>query len=132
MIETKLVPPARYAVQIRGVDEVTLHGTADLAFWGRRLRPFGLGPRDVGGRARMLISATSSRFLGVPFREVAVVVEAGPLDGGTEAVGYFLVRAFNSSALFAFVDARPSIRPTTTPASRPGQLTLPRPRPPGW
>lgn len=92
----------KWAATLSGVREVSLLGTADLAFWAARLRPQGLAPAAHEGRARVMLIAAKAKFAGVRFRELSVSVFArreGP-DGPRE--GAFLVRAFNSSRLFVF------------------------------
>ena len=49
-------------------------GGADFAFWKDRLRPAGLHPALIDGKAEVLIVACASRFLLVPFREVSFSV----------------------------------------------------------
>jgi hypothetical protein len=96
----------RYVARIRGVIEVSLAGQADLGFWRGALEPEGLVPFDAGGRAELLISATSLSWKGLRFRELVVNVSVG--SGGDEARvgGVFLIRAFNSMALLALAERR--------------------------
>jgi hypothetical protein len=96
--------PARWAAELEHVQEVSLAGTADLAFWTERLRPEGLTPAESGGRAKLLIVAASARFLGLRFRELSVSVLAAPRQASSGADAAFLVQAFNSSRLFAFCE----------------------------
>lgn len=92
----------KWAAEISHVREVSLRGTADLAFWTDRLQSQGLVPAATKGKAQILIIAADMKFLGVRFREVSfsVVVERPPGVGGSDAA--FLVQAFNSFHLFAF------------------------------
>jgi hypothetical protein len=89
----------KYVAELRHVREVSLLGTADLAFWEDRLREEGLAPAAQDGKAQVLVIAAAARYLGVPFREVSFSVLVA---GHGQAA--FLVRAFNSSRLFAFCE----------------------------
>ena len=89
----------KYVAELRYVREVSLLGTADLAFWEDRLREEGLAPAEQDGKAQLLVTTADAKFLGVPFREVSFSVLVA---GHGQAA--FLVRAFNSSRLFAFCE----------------------------
>ena len=69
-----------YVAELKNVREVSLHGTADLAFWKDRLRPVGLHPSESEGRARLVIGAIDSRYMGIAFRDVGGMgaIESGP------------------------------------------------------
>lgn len=86
----------RYVATLPHVREVTLVGTADLAFWADRLRAEGLAPLAWEGRAQILLIAADSRYLGLPFQELSVSVVLG--------IGAFLAQAFNSRRFFAFCE----------------------------
>ncbi len=89
----------KYVADLKHVREVSLLGTADLAFWEGRLREEGLAPAAQDGKAQLLVIAAAAKYLGLPFREVSFsVLVAG------HAQAAFLVRAFNSSRLFAFCE----------------------------
>ena len=94
----------KYVAELKHVREVALLGTADLAFWRDRLRPAGLHPTEDEGGALLMIGAIESRFLGVAFREATIAVSLARRRGGSGRDGVFLVRAFNSSRFFAFVE----------------------------
>jgi hypothetical protein len=89
----------KYVADLKHVREVSLLGTADLAFWEGRLRPEGLAPAAQDGKAQLLVIAAEAKYLGLPFREVSFsVLVAG------HAQAAFLAQAFNSSRLFAFCE----------------------------
>jgi len=87
-----------YAASLTHVREVSLFGTADLAFWKHRLDPEGLIPAEKHGKARLMIIAADAKFMGIRFRELSFSVLAADHSGQH---GAFLVQAFNSSRLFA-------------------------------
>jgi hypothetical protein len=89
----------QYVADLKHVREVSLLGTADLAFWEGRLREEGLAPAAQDGKAQVLVIAAEARYLGLPFRELSFSVLVA---GHGQAA--FLVRAFNSSRLFAFCE----------------------------
>lgn len=43
--------PIRFAADVAGVREVSIHGTADLAYWRKQLAPEGLDPFERDGQA---------------------------------------------------------------------------------
>lgn len=87
------------AAVVEDVQEVSLLGSADLAFWAEHLRAEGLRPAEHQGQARITVVATGARFKGMPFRELAITVAvAGEGEAG------FLLHAFNTSRFFAFVE----------------------------
>jgi len=95
----------KYIAALDQVLEVSLRGTADLAFWRARLEPEGLFPTpDDGQRARIWISGANSRFRGVHFRELSVTVHVSLNEDAKTANGIFLPQAFNSSRLFTFFE----------------------------
>jgi hypothetical protein len=89
----------KYVADLKHVREVSLLGTADLAFWADRLRKEGLVPAEQDGKAQLLVIAADAKFLGVRFRELSFSV----LVSG-HGHGAFLIQAFNSSRLFAFCE----------------------------
>ncbi len=97
-------PPVKYHVQIHPVREVALHGSADLAFWVEKLRPEGLHPARRAGMAQVALTGVDMRFLGIRFQELSIVVFVSRQEGGETRDGAFLVQAFNSVRLFAFVE----------------------------
>src|SRR5262245_30736734 len=115
----------KWAAELAHVREVSLLGTADLAYWRDRLAKEGLAPVERDGQALVLLVTADARFLGVRFREVSFsVLVSIPGEGpGREAA--FLVQAFNSCRLFAFCERvlfqtpylHGDVRVSTSPAS---------------
>lgn len=98
-------PPIRWAAKVAPVKEVTLHGLADLAYWQEKLRPEGLEPAPLDGRAQVLLSATETRFWGILFRECLIGVQVSRVgQSGERTAGFFLVHAWNSVRFFAWVE----------------------------
>ncbi len=91
----------RWAAQLQGVREVSLRGTAEWAYWQRRLADEGLSPADVGGRASIAIVSAEGKFAGVRFREVSVSVVLEPARDAAQGPTFFLEQAFNSNWFFA-------------------------------
>jgi hypothetical protein len=95
----------RYIAALSNVSEVSLVGTADLAFWKAHLRDAGsLTPAESEGKARLLVSSSAAKFMGVPLAEFSVcVLVVPPVDCGWKDAAY-LVHAFNSRRFFALVE----------------------------
>jgi hypothetical protein len=94
----------KWAAELAHVREVSLMGTADLAFWKDRLQKEELLPAQSDGRAQLLIIAADSRFMGVRFQEMSFCVSVSRPDGGIRQDAAYLVRAFNSCRFFAFCE----------------------------
>lgn len=94
----------KYVAQLSHVRELTLHGSADLAYWSRRLSEVGLTPAARDGRAHLAISTCDSKFMGIRFREMVVAVVARPEYGESSQPVYYFVQGFNSNRFFAFVE----------------------------
>ena len=62
--------PVKWAAELEHVREVSLLGTADLAFWKDRLLTQDLLPIERDGQAQLLIVAADSKFKGIRFREL--------------------------------------------------------------
>jgi hypothetical protein len=94
----------RWVAELSHVREVSLHGTADLAYWTDQLAPHDLRPLERDGQARVLVIAADGRFHGVRFRELSfsVLVEVGTHAAARE--GAYLVHAYNSSRFFAWCE----------------------------
>jgi hypothetical protein len=86
------------------VREVSLLGTADLAFWSTRLREEHLSPATRDDRAQLLIIAADMKYRGVRFRELSVSVLVSRPEEGMRRDAAYLTGAFNSCRLFAFVE----------------------------
>jgi hypothetical protein len=94
----------KWAAKLSGVREVSLLGTADLAFWRNHLRPQLLVPAEHDGQAQLMIIASDARFRGTPFRELSFCVSVSPLEGISGGNGAYLLHAFNSCRFFAFCE----------------------------
>ncbi len=98
--------PARppYHVTVQPVEEVSLLGTVERSclediFFSHRLTPIMIGD-GVG----LMVSAASARFMGKPFRELSFSVLVRDEAGIATGDGVFMLHAFNSSRLFAWVE----------------------------
>lgn len=92
----------RWAAVIRGVQEVTLTGMADLAFWRAALRREEFFPYAASGSAEIAISAPRLAWMGLRFCELSVGIWVTRREGAAHPDGLFLAHAFNSSPLLAF------------------------------
>ena len=91
----------KWAAELTHVQEISLLGTADLAFWTDRLRREDLLPAERDGRAQVLITAVAARYMGIRFQELSFsILMSGPQGGAWQESAY-LLRAFNSRRLFA-------------------------------
>lgn len=93
-----------YIAVIPQVREVTLLGSADLAFWQGQLAREGLAPTPVHQRAQLVLSAPDLRWSGIRFQELSLGVTVGRAPGGEPSTGLYLTRAYNSSRLLAFLE----------------------------
>ena len=89
-----MTAPVKYVASLDHVREVSLLGSADLAFWRERLKPEGLEAEERDGRAQILIVGAEAKFRGIRFSELSFSVM---VHGGM-----FLLRALNSRRFFAF------------------------------
>lgn len=98
--------PPRVVASLSHVEELTLLGKADLAWWVERLEPLGLRPlADQDGQAQVLLICAASRYLGIKFREVSVSILAGPREAARwPGPGSYLLQAFNSVRWFAWCE----------------------------
>lgn len=95
----------KWAAQLAHVREVSLLGTADLAFWKDRLRNEDLLPAaSEDGSAQLLIVAADSTFMGVRFRELSFSVLVCRQEHGSRQDAAYLVGAFNSNRAFAWCE----------------------------
>jgi hypothetical protein len=94
----------KWAAELAHVREVSLLGTADLAYWKEWLLNEELLPAECDGQAQLLIIAADAKYLGVRFRELSFsVLVCRPEQGPSQDAAY-LVRAFNSCRFFAFCE----------------------------
>jgi hypothetical protein len=91
----------KYVAQVAPVREVTLHGVAELAFWQDKLHGENLQPLASEGQARLFVSATEARFMGLRFRECIVGIQVEPRD---EQPAMYLLHAWNSLRAFAWIE----------------------------
>jgi hypothetical protein len=99
-----LTEPIKYVAELSHVREVTLLGTADLAYWAERLTREDLTPIERDGFAQVMIIAADSKHMGVKFREVSFsILASGRHDERTQK-GAYLLQAFNSCRFFAFCE----------------------------
>jgi hypothetical protein len=94
----------KYAAELSHVRDVSLLGTANLAYWKDRLAEEDLIPADADGKAQILIVAAEAKFMGVRFRELSFSVLVSPPEDGKPQAAAFLVQAFNSCRFFAFCE----------------------------
>jgi hypothetical protein len=94
----------KWAAELAHVQEVSLLGTADLAFWKGHLLKENLLPAESDGQAQLLIIAATAKYMGVRFRELSFSVLVYRLEAGAWQDAAYLVRAFNSCRLFAFCE----------------------------
>ncbi len=93
-----------YVGRLEHVREVALHGTTELGYWKQRLADESLVCADLDGRARLSIVASDSRWLGMPFCELAIALHVSTTAFGRRRVGFFFLRAFQSSRSLAFCE----------------------------
>ena len=95
---------ARFIVEVQNVKEVTLAAEADLAYWQARLQSEALFPFNHNSKAQLVISATELHSMGRRTFELTIglVVCERPTADSPDAL--YLVHAFNSSRLFAWIE----------------------------
>ena len=96
--------PVKWAAELEHVREVSLLGTADLAFWKDRLLTQDLLPIERDGQAQLLIVAADSKFKGIRFRELSFSVLVARLEDETRQEAAYLEHAFNSNRFLAFCE----------------------------
>jgi hypothetical protein len=94
----------RFIVEVENVKEVTLAAEADLAYWQERLKEEALFPFDNHGKAELLISATDLRSMGRRTNELTIGLAVCERQAADSQDGLYLVHAFNSSRLFAWIE----------------------------
>ena len=93
----------QYTTTIPAVRELNLVGRANLDYWTAHLAGTGLTPLNVDGAAELSLGATDLTWMGVRFNEsIAVLTLAQPGAPQVLAGGY-LLHAFNSSRVLAFM-----------------------------
>lgn len=96
----------KYVAEPKHVREVSLLGTADLAFWTNRLRQQRLVPVDHHGKARILVTAAEMSFLGMPFSEASFSIFVCVPEQEDRREAALLLQGFNSSRLLAWCERR--------------------------
>ncbi len=99
----------KYIAEVRNSQEVTLYGSADLAFWKEKLLSQNLVPVENSGQAQLMISAVASSWLGVRFKEFLIAVLVNPVPhtlGVGSSPGLYLLTAYNTSRPFVFIEQR--------------------------
>lgn len=94
----------KWAAQLQGVREVSLHGTADLDFWRKRIAEHGVEPLATDGRATIAIVSATGTFAGVRFSEMSVSVATVTSPDAADMPSFFLDGAYNSSRFFAWCE----------------------------
>jgi hypothetical protein len=94
----------RWAAELPHVREVSLLGTADLAFWRERLQKEDLLPAERDGRAQVLMIAAAARYMGLRFQELSFSILISRQQTATWQEGAFLLQAFNSNRFFALTE----------------------------
>jgi len=93
----------KWAATLSHVREVSLLGSADLAYWADRLKAQDLRPIEHEGKARVMILSADARFMGLVFRELSISVAVRPHDNGAPDAA-FLLGAWNCRRFFAFCE----------------------------
>ena len=96
--------PVRYVAEPSQVREISVRGSAELAFWTKRLRAEDLIPLEIGGKAQIMVVAAELKFAGIRFTEVSFSVLLLMPANAPWNDAAFLVHAFNSCRPFAFCE----------------------------
>jgi len=94
----------KWAAELVDVEEASVLGVADLAYWKDRLGQSDLVPAEREGKAQILIIAGAGRFAGVRFRELSFSVLVARSGQGPGRGAAYLIQAINSCRLFAFCE----------------------------
>jgi hypothetical protein len=95
--------PVKYIAVVKGAREVTLIGSAEYDYWAARLLSDNLEPESRNGRAEVILSAVQLKWMGVSFREFSVSISVH--DRVEPSIdGIYLVSAFSTSRMFAFIE----------------------------
>lgn len=102
--ETAVKSPVPYVAEPGHVLEVSLLGSADLAYWRQQLTREALAPIQSEGRAQILVIAAEMTFNGIHFTEISFsILVTGELAGRPRET-VFLVQSFGTSRLFVFFE----------------------------
>lgn len=97
-------PAHPFIATVPHVVEIALVAEADLAFWRAKLEPAGLFPVGRDGRAVLILSATDLRWMGKRSQEFTLGLPVSDRPAAEAPAGLYLVHAFNSSRLLAFIE----------------------------
>jgi hypothetical protein len=94
----------KWVAKVAHVREVSILGTADLAYWKDCLRQADLVPAESAAQARILIVAGGAKFAGIGFRELSFSALLSTQGRTTWKERAYLVQAVNSCRAFAFCE----------------------------
>jgi hypothetical protein len=94
----------RYLALIEDVQEVSLTARADWDYWSRLLKSERLVPYRGGRGAEIQISGTRLKWMGIRFCELVIAIAASEQEDGSTRDGMYLVTAFNSSRMLAWME----------------------------
>lgn len=94
----------KFIVEVQNVKEVTLAAEADLPYWQDRLQGEALFPFNDNGKAELTISATELRSMGRRTNELTFGITVCERQEADSRDGVYLLHAFNSSRLFAWIE----------------------------
>lgn len=100
------IRPLPFIANVAGVEELILVGQANLDFWHKWLIPLKLYPLARNGHAEVILSVTRLSWNGLPFRECVISIALGDSADNTALTGYYLIQAFNTSRLLAWMERR--------------------------
>ncbi len=96
-------PPLDYVISAAQLPQVSLVGLADADFWRERLGKEGLFPYPGGGQVEITLGVVEVRWKGIDSLELSLKLSVARREAGGEKE-FFLLQAFHSSALFAWVE----------------------------
>jgi len=79
-------------------------GAVDPSRWQQIFSSYSLSPKSFDGGVGLMVSAATARFMGKRFRELSFSLLVNDDVGIATGEGAFLLHAFNSSRLFAWVE----------------------------
>ncbi len=101
----KIPEKIQYVAVVTGVHEVTLVANADLEYWKEKLKDEEVKVYDDQGKAELMISSADLVWKGMRSQEVSVSIKVCDNDRN-EPNGFYLIHAFNSSRLFAWIERK--------------------------
>ncbi len=96
--------PIKYTVEIANVRELNLFGAADYAYWAAHLAGTGLVPWRRSGQAELSLGATDLTWAGIRFNESILTLTVAAAAAPETPAGAYLLHAFNSVRLLAFME----------------------------